>query len=796
MNIINKFRRLFKKGLKSIKRNGLWATIKKVVRVLRYKFAFRNLAKQLKLLEGMVDISAFQAAIIFENNFGWNKIMKQRPQQIAENLPADTVMFYHSSEDGDFDGKIRIRKLKDNLILIDLGYYRDVLLEFLSGFYNKYLMVYSTDFIPYDRIKLYEDYRYKVLYEYVDDLNEELSGETYDDLMRRHQWMLGDENVFVISTANNLKEKIEKSSVKVPALITNGVDYTHFAYQEYPVPEDLAPILAQGKTTLCYYGALAAWFDYELIKKVAATDQYSVVLIGQDYDNTLSASGVLEEKNVYFLGRKGYEDLPAYGCNCHICIIPFLINEITESTSPVKLFEYMAMEKPIVTTALPECKKYRSVFCAKDHNAFLSALEKATVAIKQEDYRALLIQEAKENTWQSKAQAMMDFANDQRTHFLRNEITQVLKSEHYDRIIIWRSPFGWNVPLYQRPQHIAKQFSKQGCLVLYEVTIASDTVTTLKREAENLYLVNFENYELHCLIKDTVATVQKPVYIQIYSTNWSMSMEEVEDYRRRGFHILYEYIDDISPELSGTEEIPQYVMDKYRYVMSDPTVPVVTTAAQLYEDVQSKRGETNMVFACNGVDYSFFQEYAPDFPYEPEFLSILNNGKINVCYYGALAKWFDYDLIKKINADGRYNVILFGIEYDESYGESGIASLENVYFLGPKEYHVLKYYAVKMDILTIPFVINTITQATSPLKLFEYMALHKPIVTTAMNECKKYRSVLIAEDHEDFLRQLERAVTLKEDKKYLALLDKEAKENDWSRKAAVIIDLLKENEGQ
>ena len=46
--------------------------------------------------------------IIFENNFGWNKIMKQRPQQIAENLPDDVLMFYHSHEDEDFSSKQRI----------------------------------------------------------------------------------------------------------------------------------------------------------------------------------------------------------------------------------------------------------------------------------------------------------------------------------------------------------------------------------------------------------------------------------------------------------------------------------------------------------------------------------------------------------------------------------------------------------------------------------------------------------------------------------------------------------------
>ena len=46
------------------------------------------------------------------------------------------------------------------------------------------------------------------------------------------------------------------------------------------------------------------------------------------------------------------------------------------------------------------------------------------------------------------------------------------------------------------------------------------------------------------------------------------------------------------------------------------------------------------------------------------------NGKINICYYGALAKWFDYDLIKKIAKTQKYNIILFGIKYDESFDKN------------------------------------------------------------------------------------------------------------------------------
>ena len=114
--------------------------------------------------------------------------------------------------------------------------------------------------------------------------------------------------------------------------------------------------------------------------------------------------------------------------------------------------------------------------------------------------------------------------------------------------------------------------------------------------------------------------------------------------------------------------------------------------------------------------------------------------------------------------------------------------------MGPRDYKVLKYYAEKCDILTIPFVLNDITKSTSPVKIFEYMALHKPIVTTDMQECRKYKSVLIGKNHEDFIKCLEKAYKIRNDKEYIKLLDKEAKENDWKEKAEVIINLIRKDE--
>lgn len=373
----------------------------------------------------------------------------------------------------------------------------------------------------------------------------------------------------------------------------------------------------------------------------------------------------------------------------------------------------------------------------------------------------------------------------------RKEIKEMLSGK-YDRIILWRSSFGYNVPLFQRPQHIANNLSKNNCLVIYEVTTMTDKVKTLKKFQNNLYLFNYNNIKLNKILAEELNKMDIPKYIQLYSTDWKLSVKNIEDYINNGYKFIYEYIDHLSPELAGTKDLPQNIIEKYEYAMNNKNVYIITTADELAKDVKEKRGEENLAVSSNGVDYEFFQHFE-DYKIEDDILQIFNNGKINVCYYGALAKWFDYELIKKIAKTQKYNIILFGIKYDEAFDEN-INGEENIYFMGPRDYKVLKYYAEKCDILTIPFILNDITKSTSPVKIFEYMALHKPIVTTDMQECRKYKSVLIGKNHEDFIRCLEKAYKIRNDKEYIKLLDKEAKENDWKEKAEVIINLIRKDE--
>ena len=376
-----------------------------------------------------------------------------------------------------------------------------------------------------------------------------------------------------------------------------------------------------------------------------------------------------------------------------------------------------------------------------------------------------------------------------------SKIFDDILSSDYDRIIIWKSTFGWDVPLFQRPQHISINLAKQNCLVFYEVTKMTDKVNNIKKLFNNLYLINFNNLAIKKLLFSKLKEINKPKYIQIYSTDFTMSLEELKQYINNGFKIIYEYIDDLSPEIVGVKQLPKNQADKYNYMLKDTeNIFVIVTASEIEKDVLQKRGNEKLAFSCNGVNIEHFKNIDKNFIFDEEFKNILKMNKPIIGYYGALASWFDYNLIKYLaKKRPEYNIVLFGVKYDNSLEKSNINEYSNIFFLGSKNYNILQNYASKFNVCTIPFLINDITKATSPLKLFEYMALGKPIVTTAMTECKKYKSVFISNNYDEFVSLIDDAINIK-DSEYFNLLEKEALENTWYEKAKIIIELIKKYE--
>jgi len=190
-------------------------------------------------------------------------------------------------------------------------------------------------------------------------------------------------------------------------LVGHGVDFDKFANadkSEY-IPEDIAIV---PKPIIGFFGKIADDVcDFQLIEYMAkALPDMSIVLVGP----VSSDVGDLKKyKNIFFLGRKPYEEIPHYGKVFDVAIMPWKKNKWIEFCDPVKTKEYLALGKPIVSIEYPELKRYKNITCAVTNydqfiNCIRTAIEECDLNLK------LKRQESVRNeTWDDKIKVIIDF---------------------------------------------------------------------------------------------------------------------------------------------------------------------------------------------------------------------------------------------------------------------------------------------------------------------------------------------------------------------------------------------------
>ncbi|XZM79911.1 glycosyltransferase [Clostridium perfringens] len=369
---------------------------------------------------------------------------------------------------------------------------------------------------------------------------------------------------------------------------------------------------------------------------------------------------------------------------------------------------------------------------------------------------------------------------------------KILKKEKFKAVVVFDSRVGWNIPLFQRSQHMANELTDDGYLYFYRTSEQFDPhVKTVEKLKDRLYLVNMANFALQNAMFDLLKEYKGHKFLSLYSTDVYLDEQYIkEKYIDNGFKIIYEYIDELSDEISG--HLPDFVYDRHKNIIEDKSNIAVGSADKLIEEIEEIRGKANVAMITNGVQYDHWQYRSDEVP--EKLKDIVSKGNPIIGYFGALAKWFDYELLKKVAKERpNYEIVLIGFLYDNSFKDSKIDELENVHYLGIVDYKELNQYSQYFTISTIPFLLNDITESTSPVKLFEYMAMGHPIVTTDMRECRKYKSVLIGKSHEDFIEKLDFALTLDKKDEYYNYLKEEALANTWREKAAILDRLIEKN---
>lgn len=240
----------------------------------------------------------------------------------------------------------------------------------------------------------------KLVYDLMD--HHEGFGDFSQDMAAREQHLISSANL-TVTTSGKLEEAV-KDIARKQVTVRNAGEYEHFATPPADLYKD-----PSGRRIIGYYGAIAPWFDLDLLAAVAdAFPDCCILMIGAD---TVDARRSLSRhKNIVFLGEIPYRELPRYSHAFDVCLLPFKVLPLTLATNPVKVYEYLSMGKPVVGVDLPEMQQFGALCrVASNYNDFVSAVGEALKGSTAAEVKARQAF-GREQTWAHRAELLISEA--------------------------------------------------------------------------------------------------------------------------------------------------------------------------------------------------------------------------------------------------------------------------------------------------------------------------------------------------------------------------------------------------
>jgi len=186
--------------------------------------------------------------------------------------------------------------------------------------------------------------------------------------------------------------------------IDHGCDYDAFAQAgQDPAsePEDVKPI---ARPRVGFIGGIDKHtFDPELFVEVAARlPDAQFVMVG----GCSLPEGWADLPNVHFLGRRQYDEVPGYMAACDVLIMPWNRTDWIQACNPVKLKEYLAIGRPIVSTPFPELERFAGlVEVADTAEGFAEAISRVLASVHDETPGRVRVEA---ETWSAKGLAALE----------------------------------------------------------------------------------------------------------------------------------------------------------------------------------------------------------------------------------------------------------------------------------------------------------------------------------------------------------------------------------------------------
>lgn len=193
----------------------------------------------------------------------------------------------------------------------------------------------------------------QLVFDLVDDLAAYDGGDTaYSAYVEECVTGLARSSDLVVATARTLVDRyrlLAKQLEHVP----NGFDATLFS-SEAAVGDRPAPLRSIPRPILGFIGTLFGFIDFELLEQVAKIhSDKSVVLVGPIETSARDAVRRLTSlPNIFHIPGQPQALIPSYVASFDVCLNPFRRGRVSDSVNPLKVYEYLAMGRPVVSTSM------------------------------------------------------------------------------------------------------------------------------------------------------------------------------------------------------------------------------------------------------------------------------------------------------------------------------------------------------------------------------------------------------------------------------------------------------------
>ena len=280
----------------------------------------------------------------------------------------------------------------------------------------------------------------------------------------------------------------------------------------------------------------------------------------------------------------------------------------------------------------------------------------------------------------------------------------------------------------------------------------------------------------YALCDNVVSTSFKQIIIQ-HPYWWQLAKHLPPE-----FHITFDCMDDIS----GFSNTEQFLLDLEHDLLKNCDQLIVSSQ---YLFNKYKHYQTPKLIR-NAAELDHFSA-KNKMLYPPGFLkSSPQNKKIKVGYIGAIAEWFDTELVKYValNCPDLEFHLCGAVTAPEP---AKLDELDNIFMYGEIPYSEAPAFMNSMDVLTIPFKLLPIIHACDPVKFYEYSATGKPTVSTNLPELARASHLtFIANTPEEFVEKILEAHQAAKDKSFVQKLQLYASENTWTHRIVVFKEAL------